>query len=134
MGILWQSKERDFVNGFIISLLLSPIVALIIGLIIKPAPVGKLKKCQYCAEVIKREAKVCKFCGREQVEIEEKAETIKFKPSAPNPVARAIRVIIIIAILALCTTGLYYGAKKGDLIETESVGSVMCLSCMGLQQ
>ncbi|MBN2619983.1 hypothetical protein JXB22_02745 [candidate division WOR-3 bacterium] len=27
-----------------------------------------------------------------------------------------------------------YGAILGDFVETESVGSVMCLSCMGLQQ
>jgi hypothetical protein len=27
-----------------------------------------------------------------------------------------------------------YGGMLGDFIETESVGSVMCLSCMGLQQ
>ena len=30
--------------------------------------------------------------------------------------------------------GIIYGAILGDLVETESVGSVMCLSCMGLQQ
>lgn len=27
-----------------------------------------------------------------------------------------------------------YGAILGDFIEIETVGSVMCLSCMGLQQ
>jgi hypothetical protein len=44
------------------------------------------------------------------------------------------RLLLIIAILVICVAGIWYGAKQGDLIETESVGSVMCLSCMGLQQ
>ncbi len=44
------------------------------------------------------------------------------------------RLLIIIIVLVICIAGIFYGAKQGDLIETESVGSVMCLSCMGLQQ
>ena len=44
------------------------------------------------------------------------------------------RLVIIIVVLVICIAGIIYGGKKGDLIETETVGSVMCLSCMGLQQ
>ncbi len=44
------------------------------------------------------------------------------------------RLLVIIIILVLCGAAIYYGKKQGDLIETESAGSVMCLSCMGLQQ
>ena len=44
------------------------------------------------------------------------------------------RLILIIIIIAICIVGIWHGNKQGDLIETESVGSVMCLSCMGLQQ
>ena len=41
---------------------------------------------------------------------------------------------IIIFFTAIFLAGIIYGGILGDFIETESVGSVMCLSCMGLQQ
>lgn len=44
------------------------------------------------------------------------------------------RLILIVVVLVICIAGILYGSKQGDLVETETVGSVMCLSCMGLQQ
>jgi hypothetical protein len=44
------------------------------------------------------------------------------------------RLALIIVVLAICIAGIIYGVKQGDHTETQSVGSVMCLSCMGLQQ
>ncbi len=44
-----------------------------------------------------------------------------------------MKKLIIILILIVCALGIFWGNKKGQLIETEAVGSVMCLSCMGLQ-
>jgi|GEM_PF-876777 len=41
-------------------------------------------------------------------------------------------VIVFFSVIFIASV--IYGALLGDLIETESVGSVMCLSCMGLQQ
>ncbi|MGB3340050.1 MAG: hypothetical protein WBB37_01030 [bacterium] len=41
---------------------------------------------------------------------------------------------IIILFTAIFLAGIIYGGILGDFVETESVGSVMCLSCMGLQQ
>ncbi|MEO0095087.1 MAG: hypothetical protein ABIL69_10740 [candidate division WOR-3 bacterium] len=44
------------------------------------------------------------------------------------------RFILIIVLLVVFIAGIIYGGKVGDFTETESVASVMCLSCMGLQQ
>ncbi|MCX7995923.1 MAG: hypothetical protein N3A65_09185 [candidate division WOR-3 bacterium] len=44
------------------------------------------------------------------------------------------RMILIILLFIIFIAGIIYGGKVGDFTETESVGSVMCLSCMGLQQ
>ena len=41
---------------------------------------------------------------------------------------------IIIFFTTIFLAGIIYGGMLGDFVETESVGSVMCLSCMGLQQ
>ncbi|MEO0136088.1 MAG: hypothetical protein ABIL39_10570 [candidate division WOR-3 bacterium] len=44
------------------------------------------------------------------------------------------RLVLIIVLLIVFIAGIIYGGKVGDFTETESVASVMCLSCMGLQQ
>ena len=41
-------------------------------------------------------------------------------------------VIAFFTVIFLAS--IIYGGMLGDFVETESVGSVMCLSCMGLQQ
>jgi len=57
----------------ILSLLLSPLVAFLLALAIRPnteniekdqIASGKSKRCPHCAEVVNVMAKVCRFCGR----------------------------------------------------------------------
>jgi len=59
--------------GFALGLFLGPIGIIIIALMkentakveAEALASGEMRKCPYCAELVKKEAKVCKHCGRE---------------------------------------------------------------------
>lgn len=73
VGAIAQSKGRSFFGWWLYGALLF-IVAIVHVLVLKPdvkgvearaLQGGDQRKCPHCAEVIKAEAKVCRYCGRD---------------------------------------------------------------------
>jgi hypothetical protein len=87
VGAYANSKGRSGIGYFILSMILTPVLGLIIAIIVEPdidklvekaISTGKRRKCPYCAELVKNEAKICKHCGKEI------AKLIQFRPRKKN--------------------------------------------------
>jgi hypothetical protein len=67
-------KGLDRIWYFLLAVTLSPLVGFIFAALAKPdagkiaeesLATGTVRKCPFCAEIVKREAIVCRFCGRD---------------------------------------------------------------------
>jgi hypothetical protein len=71
-AIIAPSRGRSFIGWFLISILISPLFALILVLALpsrgkvladKDRQYGRVKDCPECAETVKSAARTCRFCG-----------------------------------------------------------------------
>ena len=61
VGIIATLRERSGFWFFVVAIVFSPLI----GLIILLATKGPSKRCPRCAEGVKPDARVCRYCGHE---------------------------------------------------------------------
>jgi len=105
-AIIAGAKGRNAIGFFFLGLFLSPLLSIIAALVVKPNKKyleaealwkGESRKCPFCAELIRPEATVCRYCSRELPErptppapAPKPAAKPRVRPARPGPGLRWI--------------------------------------------
>jgi hypothetical protein len=110
-GVYASKKRRSGVGWFFLSLLVSPIITLIFLFILGPSH-SSLKKCPRCAEEVKIEAMVCRFCNYEFPQSNQFPKSDKKAGNvASTPISRVIAILIALSAFGFMVFIIYLFKK-----------------------
>ncbi|SRR6266540_979039 len=111
VGYLIGKERNDVAGAITISILLGPI-----GWIVALLSKGNLRKCPFCAEHVKPEAKVCHHCGKDLPELPAPAPPAAApKTEAPQvPPLSSAAIITVSAIVVIVLAAVVVGVKQNQ--------------------
>lgn len=113
VGIVAGARGRNGFGYFLLSIVLSPLIGLILAIALpnrlpqieRQRELALSKKCPHCAEMVKLEAKVCRFCGHELQPSPELQLQEKPQPRGLSIVGSMVIALVALAVLAMLVGG-----------------------------
>lgn len=133
-----NKKGNSGLAAFFISIMLSPLVGIVLVLASKTnvevlekeqIKSGKGMQCPYCAEIIKAEARCCRFCGKDvlpnttdyQARTENDNQWNWFSPEQSLPAARVVRQPLPVARIPANTFKISKDGVKWTELNIEEI-------------
>jgi hypothetical protein len=123
VGALIGDRKGRAGAGAILGFLLGPIGWIVVGLGPDYKQIREGKKCPFCAELIKKEASVCRYCGRDLPPVE--AATVAAAPkTSPHRSGRQAFIIVVISLLAFALVLLFVFNYKPESREATLITTI----------
>ncbi|MGC8839784.1 MAG: zinc ribbon domain-containing protein [Anaerolineae bacterium] len=116
-GYICQKKGIGFGWGCALGFLLGPI-----GTLIALLSKGRLRRCPYCAEMVRPEATVCKHCGKDLPPLEPAAPAVTREPSRASRMV-GIAILVVLGLVIAGALAWYYVPKVRLLISERSLSA-----------